>query len=240
MPSGKAILGEFFGRFLFRQALIVGLGEPVPEFRRVSLQGAALRDVAWTPGDKIQVFLPEHGMRTYTPLSWDPRSGATELLVYLHGDGPGAAWGRRAEVGDAVQFFGPRRSIDGSALPAQVVLFGDETSLAVASALRNRLGASNVSCVFELSAAAAGAQPLLAALGLDASVTVPRRDDEAHLEAVHGRLTEMLDQTAGAELVLTGRAVAIQALRTRLKRSSARPRVAASKAYWAAGKRGLD
>jgi len=39
---------------------------------------------------------------------------------------------------------------------------------------------------------------------------------------------------------MTGRAAAIQTLRTRLKKASRAPRIAASKAYWALGKRGLD
>lgn len=239
MASGKAIVGEFLGRFVFRRAQIVDLGEPAPEFRRLSLHGADLRDVSWTPGDKIQVFLPEHGMRTYTPLSWDARSGSTELLVYLHGDSPGAAWGRAAQVGDSVQFFGPRRSINGRALPARVVLFGDETSFAVASALKACLGPSHLACVFELSSAHAS-QTLLSALDLAASVTVARREDDSHLDAVHGSLLELLGQAAGAQVVMTGRAAAIQSLRARFKRSPVSARVAASKAYWAHGKRGLD
>ncbi len=239
MASAKATVGAFLGRFVFRQAQIVSLGEPATEFRRLSLQGSDLRDVSWTPGDKIQVFLPEHGMRTYTPLSWDSRSGSTELLVYLHGDGPGAAWGRAAQVGDALQFFGPRRSIDGRALPGRVVLFGDETSFAVASALRARLGPENLACVFELSSSR-GSQALLSELDLAASVIVPRREDDSHLDAVHTSVSELLDRTSGAQLVLTGRARAIQLLRARLKRSPGGARVAAAKAYWARGKRGLD
>ncbi|MFT3928400.1 MAG: siderophore-interacting protein [Myxococcales bacterium] len=237
MASGKAFLGELFGKLFFRQAQIVALSEPGP-FRRMTLEGVQLRDVAWTPGDKVQVFLPAHGMRTYTPLSWDPKRGVTELLVFLHGDSPGALWGRKAQVGDAVQFFGPRRSIDADALPARVVLFGDETSFAVASALRTKLGADQLACVFEVTPEHA-AQPVLSALQLEASVTVAKRSDDSHLGDVHGRLAELTARAAGAQLVMTGRAAAIQALRARMKRDGG-TRVAASKAYWALGKRGLD
>ena len=62
------------------------------------------------PGDKVQVFLPDIGMRTYTPLSWETR-GATTFLAYVHGDTPGATWAKRVKAGDEVSFFGPRIAI---------------------------------------------------------------------------------------------------------------------------------
>src|SRR5690349_1851361 len=148
MASRKAILGALVGRLIFRTARIASLSEPAPRFRRLHLEGPDLRGVSWTPGDKLPLFLPEHGMRTYTPISWDPVRGSTELLVFLHGETPGALWGRGAQVDDEVQFFGPRRSIDATGLPEQVVLFGDETSLGVARALRTQLGANRLACVF--------------------------------------------------------------------------------------------
>ncbi len=238
MTSAKAIVGTLVGRLIFRKAQISSLSEPGPSFRRVRLEGADLRDVSWNPGDKIQLFLPEHGMRTYTPISWDGARGSTELLVFLHGESPGAAWGRGAQIGDEVLFFGPRRSIDPRRLPAQLVLFGDETSLGLARALRSRLGAQKVACVFELSDL--NVQPVLEDLDLGDSITVRRAGDDAHLSAVQAQLLAQLERLSAAQLVMTGRAAAIQALRTRLKRAPRTPRIAASKAYWALGKRGLD
>jgi NADPH-dependent ferric siderophore reductase len=239
MASAKAILGELVGKFVFRQAQVASLSAPGPAFRRVRLEGPHLRGVSWTPGDKLQLFLPEHGMRTYTPISWDPARGSTELLVFLHGDSPGAAWGRTVQVGDALQFFGPRRSIDGKGLPEQVVLFGDETSLGLACALRSRFRAQHLACVFEVSARHE-VQPVLDELELGTSVIVPRRADDSHLALVQEALLEQLERFSASQLVITGRAAAIQALRSRLKTGPRNPRVAASKAYWALGKRGLD
>jgi NADPH-dependent ferric siderophore reductase len=239
MASTRAILGELVGKFIFRQGQVASLSEPGPAFRRVCLEGPHLRGVSWTPGDKLQLFLPEHGMRTYTPISWDSARGSTELLIFLHGDSPGAAWGRSVQVGDALHFFGPRRSIDGNGLPEQVVLFGDETSLAVARALRSRFRAQHLTCVFEVSAPH-DVQPLLDELELGTSVVVPRRAGDSHLPLVQQALLEQLGRFSAAQLVMTGRAAAIQALRSRLKAAPGNHRVAASKAYWALGKRGLD
>ncbi|RYZ45386.1 MAG: siderophore-interacting protein [Myxococcaceae bacterium] len=236
MASAKAMLGSVLGRILFHDSQVTQVRELSRAFRQVDCEGQALRGQGWTPGDKVQVFLPGLGMRTYTPLSWDEARGATSLLVYLHGDSPGAKWGRDVRVGDAVQFFGPRRSLVLDAGRAPVVLFGDETSFAVAHAFRT--GAKrDVTPVFEVSSREDCA-PALRELGFEGQ-DVERQSGDAHLAQVHERLREALRAKPDATLVMTGRAQSIQALRSRLKADGARatPKV---KAYWAVGKAGLD
>lgn len=62
-------------------------------FRLVTLSGDSLRGVRWTPGQKVQVSLGGWVYRTYTPLRWDAVHGSTQLLLFLHGEAPGAVWG---------------------------------------------------------------------------------------------------------------------------------------------------
>lgn len=239
MASGKAILGGMLGRFLFRDARVAQVRDVSPRFRWMELEDEALRGVSWNAGDKVQVFLPREGMRTYTPLAWDSARGATQLLVYLHGNSPGAEWGRDVRVGDRCQFMGPRGSLALSSLQGPVVLFGDETSFAVAHTLRNlRAGAEGVEQVFEVSSRAAS-EPVLREFHLSDSALVERAPDEGHLPAVAERLGAALKRHPGAHLVMTGRAQAIQALRARLRQDGvgAAQKV---KAYWSVGKRGLD
>src|SRR6478735_5177515 len=106
MASGKALLGGVFGRFLFTTAQVVEKRQLSAHFLSLRVSGDALRNVEWALGDKVQVFLPGVGMRTYTPLSWDAGRGVTDFLIYAHGAGPGATWARSVHEGDAVQFFG--------------------------------------------------------------------------------------------------------------------------------------
>lgn len=236
MASAKTMLGNLLGRFLFHDARVTQVREVSRAFRQLDCEGPALRGQGWSPGDKVQVYLPGLGMRTYTPLSWDEARGATAFLVYLHGDSPGAKWGREARVGDAVQFFGPRRSVSLESGDAPVILFGDETSFAVAHAFRT--GAKrDVTAVFEVSSREACA-PALRELGFEGR-DVERTAADAHLAQVHERLKEALKARPGATLVMTGRAQSIQALRSRLRGDGERatPKV---KAYWAVGKVGLD
>ncbi|MFY1827187.1 siderophore-interacting protein [Myxococcus fulvus] len=240
MASGQGIIGGLLGRLFFREATVERVREVSPHFRWVEWVGDGLRDVAWSPGDKVQVYLPGEGMRTYTPLGWDAALGATRFLVYLHGDGPGAAWGRAIKPGDRCQFFGPRGSIDLKSLRGPVVLFGDETSFAVAHTLRNlRASTADVEYVFEVSARAES-ESVLTELGLAGATVVERQAADAHAKEVASRVRATLERRPGAQLVLTGRARSIQALRATLRDSGAPHAGQKVKAYWADGKRGLD
>jgi NADPH-dependent ferric siderophore reductase len=239
MTSGKAIIGGVLGRFLFRDARVEKVRDVSPHFRWLELAGDALRDVSWSPGDKVQVFLPRVGMRTYTPLAWDAARGATQFLVYLHGGGPGAEWGRAVRVGDRCQFMGPRGSLPLADFREPVVLFGDETSFAVAHTLCNlRAGTGGVEQVFEVSSREESGA-VLREFGLDRSDVVERAPGDGHLPEVAQRLRAALVRRPGARLVMTGRAQAIQALRAGLKADGVQP-AQKVKAYWSLGKAGLD
>jgi NADPH-dependent ferric siderophore reductase len=233
MASPKTVLQEWIGRFVFRSASVNRAEDLGPRFRRLVLGGAELRNVRWTPGDKLQIFLPGVGTRTYTPLRWDSNAGETELVAYLHGDAPGAQWARSVQPGASVQAFGPRGSLEvGGPVPA--VVFGDETSLGLA--LANGAAAATVLEVDDASAV----QPALDVFGFQGAMLVPRQRDDAHIEAIADALLEALRAREGARLVFSGRAAAIQGVRKALKRRGVNLAGAKAKAYWAPGKVGLD
>lgn len=236
----RTAIGMIVGRLLFKEVSTVQIRELSSSFRLVSFASESLRNVAWEAGDKIQVYLPGRGMRTYTPMAWNSERGAAELLVYLHGTSPGAEWGRQLALGDGFQFFGPRRSIRGTDLADSIVLFGDETSFAVARALSDARRGGRVSCVFEVSDVAASSAAL-GALGLEgtAVATVERTPSERHLAKVADLLCAELAAKPDASLVMTGKAQSIQSLRATLKERNAL-RGGKVKAYWSVGKVGLD
>lgn len=223
MDSAKALLGAVAGRFLFRHGEVTAVSRLSEHFVRIDVAGEELVGAPFEPGDKVQVFLPGVGMRTYTPVTWDS-GGRTWFLAFAHGDGPGARWAREVKAGDAVALFGPRRSIDVGALAGPLVVVGDETSLALAVALTRAQAKRHVTAVLE-----AGRPEEL-------------REVAAKLELSHvvvterGRLEEALSAqlALGASPVFTGNAATIQTLKRSLKVSGK------TKAYWAAGKRGLD
>ncbi|MFY0541979.1 hypothetical protein [Nannocystis pusilla] len=95
MASVKAMLGDAVAKLFFHEWTITAAHEVSPHFRRIELTGENLRE-AHGAGDKVQVMIPGTGPRTYTPFAADRERGAVSLLVYLHGEEPGAQWGRAA------------------------------------------------------------------------------------------------------------------------------------------------
>lgn len=224
-----------------------------PRFRLITLEGAALKDAAWTPGQKLQIAMGA-GMtaRTYTPMSWDAAAGRTRLLAYVHDQGtgpdtaPGSRWAAGLTAGTDCRFFGPRRSLDltGSGGAEQrgqgarqepVVVFGDETSFALAASLGPRSDES--AHLFEVSDVAE-ARLVLARMGLDRARVIGRQAGDAHLAAAEAELIRLAAR--GARFALTGKAGSIQRISRALKAIGVPAARIRAKAYWAPGKTGLD
>jgi len=237
MATAKAVIGNILGRFFFHDATVTSVREVSPQFREVELEGPALRGLEWRPGDKVQVFLPETGTRTYTPLRWDAQKGTTAFLIYLHGASPGASWGRELRVGARTQFFGPRRSLSLDDVSAPIVFFGDETAFGVAHALARAAASREFLPVFEVSQRVESS-PVLRELGFE-DRDVERTSGEAHLAEVHERLRSALQTHPSACLVMTGKAQSIQTLKARIKADGLGPSTRV-KPYWSVGKTGLD
>jgi ferric-chelate reductase (NADPH) len=224
-------------QWLMREARVVAVQTLSPHFRSIDLEGEALKGVDWSVGQKIQVAMGA-GLtaRTYTPLRWDAEHGRTRLLAYAHGNGPASLWAMRLREGDVCQFLGPRRSLEISGVEPATLLFGDETSFALASALRESFGGS-VTCVVEVSDVAES-RSVLTMVGLGDATLIERSADEAHLAKV---AAEIAASAIGTErFILSGKASSIQYVSRVLKASGVEPSRIQAKAYWAPGKAGLD
>ena len=224
-------------RWLMRPARVAAVEVLSQHFRLVDLEGDALRGVAWVVGQKLQISMGT-GLtaRTYTPMSWDAERGRTRLLTFAHGDGPGSRWASQLREGDGCQFFGPRRSLDSSDFGTSIVLFGDETSFALAAALRSIPGL-RVRCIFEATDITES-RPLLEAIGLGDAMVMARVADDGHLAATAVEVAA--HAASGAHFVLTGKARSIQQVSRVLKTEGVGSSRVKAKAYWAPGKVGLD
>jgi NADPH-dependent ferric siderophore reductase len=225
---------------MFKELAVDDIRDVAPHFRRLRVSAPWLRTTTVAAGDKLQIMILESGPRTYTPFSHDASAGTIELLAYVHGDTPGAAWVRDLRTGARFRAFGPRGSLALSSLNGPVVLFGDETSFAIAVALQQVRGANDaLSFVFECSAPEE-AERVLSDLGLSQHSVIARQPARAHLNAVESEIRAALAQHPNAHLVLTGHAQMIQAIRAAFKSQPAAYTDQKVKAYWADGKRGLD
>ena len=223
-----------------KQASVTELRSVSEEFSRVTLGGDALRGVSWAPGQKLQVQLGGFVQRTFTPLAWDSVQGATELLVYLHGDGPAVRWAHALEIGTPCSLFGPRASLDLNGLERPALLFGDETSFGLAHALRfTSHGTANVELLLEVTSLHA-AERALESIGVAGANLVERRPGDAHLDAVEETAEALLRRHALRSSALSGKATSIQKLHRRLRQLGLPRQRIFTKAYWAPGKTGLD
>lgn len=229
MDAPKALLGALVGRFIFREGTVEEVRRPTPRFAHVMARGPGLAGATFVPGDKVQLFLPGIGMRTYTPIEWN--GDRASFLGFAHGEGPGANWVRTVKPGDVMQVMGPRRSLNTSSLRGDLVVVGDETSLALTAAVTRASRDRKVTAVLE-ARDVDEVKTLAASLGLTAEVR-PAGETKPLLELLCARID------AGATPLFSGRASTIQALKQGL-RAANRSVGGLSKAYWADGKRGLD
>lgn len=239
LKSRAGLLESALLKLFARSARVLDIEDVGDAFRIVTLGGEALRDADWTPGDKIQIQLGGWTQRTYTPMGWDADGGRTRILVYLHAGGPGAQWARALRKGDDCVVFGPRRSVRLARPQSTVIVVGDETSLGLAAALADQMSAPAVLGLFEVSRAGDTA-PVIERLEMQGAALCLRLGNDGHFTEMEARLAALLRAHPEADVVLTGRAGAIQRMGKLLKRENLAAGRRQSKAYWAPGKTGLD
>lgn len=237
----QGLVGRTLERLFLRPVRVVAVHSVSARFRFIDLECVAFEGRRWSPGQKLQVKTGGTlETRTYTPLRWDAARGVTRILAFALGEGPGSEWVRRARTGDQCQVFGPRRSLDLETQPASTVLFGDETSFGLAASLCGRNAAGQgVQAVFEVGAIAESRQ-VLDALGIQPLALMERRTDDSHLAELQSAMTGAGTPNDNAHYVLTGKASSIRQMSHALKAQGVQAKRIQAKAYWAAGKRGLD
>ena len=216
--------------------------EPVTErMRRLRVAGDGLAGLSYRPGQQVRMHVD--GLttrRTYSVWWYDPE-GALDLCVFDHGgDGPGARWGRRVEVGETVHFGKPEGPLvlrDGA---THHVFVGEETaSVAFGPMLAALPDAAVVHGCVE-TATEADRLPLAHAERLSwlARGDASAAGSAALAEAV--RRLELPDPAGGAAYV-AGEARTVQLVRQVLVRERGWDRRAVlTKPFWAPGKRGLE
>jgi ferric-chelate reductase (NADPH) len=238
VPLGR--LEGALSKLFTKAARVAAITDVAEGFRLLTLAGEALVGVEWTPGQKVQVMLGGWVQRTFTPLSWNTQAGETQLLAYMHGDGPAAAWARGLSEGDGCALFGPRGSLDLNALGRPALLFGDETSFGLAHALRfTPASAQGAHLVLEVTSKGAAAAAL-DAIGVEGAHLVERRPEDVHLGEVQEYTAHLLQTRSVEAGVLSGKASSIQRMNKQLRQLGLPRARLQVKAYWAPGKTGLD
>jgi ferric-chelate reductase (NADPH) len=217
-------LADAAGQALLSPATVSSVERLSARFVRVGITVSGKGSFA--PGTKVQLR-PRAGtmkLRTYTPISW--AAGETSVVAYSHGDGPASEFFASVAVGDPCPLMGPRKSIELASTGSRVIVVGDETSVGLACAF-GPLGRS-VSFLFEGSSELPS---VLDGLGLGDRV-LPRPELLTEARALAG--------DTPYDVVVTGDATLVHAVRRAVREWPNPPRRVLGKAYWAAGRSGLD
>ncbi|MFI9642414.1 siderophore-interacting protein [Micromonospora sp. NPDC051925] len=214
-------------------------------FRLVTLAADALRDASWTPGDMVQIIvsgaalLGPWELRSYTPFAFEPDTGTTKILWYVHGNGPGSDWAASAGVGTPCRLMGPRHALSLPKRDRPLIFFGDETSFSTAIAVRETpSGYRDVRFIFEVSSVEQS-RAVVEQFGMgDGVKLIAREEGDRHLSEVEGEIVDAY-RSAAAHGVLTGKAPSIQRLYKALRTSGVTARRVTNIPYWAPGKKGL-
>ncbi len=227
-------------KWLTDAATVTEVSDPSAHFRFLTLRSEVFKNRDWNPGDKIRVVVDQAELRTYTPFDWDPIAGTVRLLAYRRGEGAASRWLKGLRSGDSCQVLGPQRSTALAKLQRPAVFIGDETSFALAQAVKNTSGRStDMHFLFEVSSAAES-QPVLWDMSLGEYTVVERAADDAHLETLNRRLLDLLVGRAPRQFVFSGKSSTIHHLSRSLKMQGRTPSQLMVKAFWAPGKQGLD
>jgi ferric-chelate reductase (NADPH) len=240
MSKFKKTILNLIGDRLLTPARVSGVEKVSENFRILHLESALFEKESFRPGEKIQINTGDWDVRTYTPIALNPHVGKLSILAFLHGQGPGSRWASTAKAGDCVQVLGPKPSLTLRDAEA-IVFFGDETSFAVASTFKKHFGeAASSHFVFEVSSIAE-AKMVGERIGLGSrSIFLARQLDDSHLEKASEHLQESLRANPLHPFVLTGNAKSILHLRNQMRARGLLAKETKLKAYWAAGKMGLD
>lgn len=226
-------------RMLFRSAVVSEVLPLSGHFRLIQLEGDELKEVAWTPGQKIQVHLGNLVCRTYTPIEWNSAEGRTQFVAFLHGNGPGSEWASSVRQGATCQFIGPRSSLDFNAKKGQTIFFGDETSIGAAVAHKRNSKYAEWMYLFEVSSIPES-QAVVERLGLSNAKLIAKSPGARHLFEVERLMMEANMTAPALHWIFTGNAQSIQEVKKSLRNRRFTVDRGSTKAYWAYGKKGLD
>ncbi len=201
--------------------------------KRVRFQCNGLKNEKWWPGVEVEFRVSDTEFRHYTACDWNADDGYVDVLVYLHGQGPGSKFMADLSVGDAVQLLGPGGRFLLDFACQEYVLLGDETAMGLFLAFQHcmlprTLFTGAIECEDE---------GFPKSVGLDLK-GVKRLPDENGKSLLKWMESTPLS-TSNCQYFIAGNAATNRLLREKLRSIGVAPAMIRVKPYWAKGKEGL-
>jgi len=206
-----------------------------PSIKRIRFKGD-FTHLDFQEGYCIDFRVTDTDVRRYTLSLLDKENGVLELIVHLHGEGPGRRFMDALNVGEQVNVVQPRGHKYYNTMVAKYVIFGDETSLALACSFNEAFQQNlhDYCFIFELDDENTNVPERL---GLKNCTVFPKIGLFQDANWI-GDLPQL--QSAdwqGAHFILTGNVLSVQTFRKVLKGFDSGK--VHTQGYWLKGKKGL-
>jgi len=207
-----------------------------PSVKRIGLKGD-FKDLHFPVGAFFDFRVTDTDARRYTVSHVNVEKNHLEFIAYIHGKGCGSDYMQQLEVGDTISLNKPRgeqKYYDKSA--EKLVIFGDETSLALACSFLPVLKKNKhlFQFIFELDDENKKVPELL---GLENSLVFPKNNLFSDPNWINDLTIFKIENWQDAYYVLTGNVKSVQTFKKVIK-SKANTKVKLH-GYWLEGKKGL-
>jgi len=207
-----------------------------PSLKRISFKGD-FNKINFPIGAYIDFRVNSTDARRYTVSQVDLEKGILEIIVHVHGEGPGSHFMNNLKNGDVIDLNRPRSERNYYPKSAQrLLIFGDETSLGLACAFLPKLKLQAQQFLYYLELDEEN-WSVPEKLGLENFVIFPK-NGSFHNETWLNQLPLFQESEWNeAHYVLTGNVTSAQAFKKVIK--SRTDGKVFLHGYWLAGKRGL-
>jgi NADPH-dependent ferric siderophore reductase len=240
MPRAPKWIADFMENTFtgkIRTVTVTATDYLTPELKKIRLSG----DFAHTrfeEGQAVIFRIDETNFRNYTPSFFDSQAGICEIIVHLHGNGPGSIFLDRLQPGDTIVMGLPRGFKQLRPASDHHFFYGDETTLGVfhsfSKTIRDR--GQHYTGIIEL----AGTAVIPEELDLRVHVVEKKPEQACNvLRYLYDSDASLWKEWKTATFYLMGNARAIQQFRKALRERGISGKQLVTHPYWAEGKIGL-
>lgn len=206
-----------------------------PSVKRIRFSGD-FKKLTFKPGSYMDIRVSDTEVRRYTVAFSDTKNGLMDFIVHLHGAHPGSLFMQRLNVGHKINTstIKPHKCYSESA--KKYVIFGDETSLALACSIFPVLKQNNdqFQFYFELDEENKNVPELL---NLENYTVFPKDGSFRNEKWISNLPVIQEEKWKDAHFILTGNAKSVQSFRKVVRGNTAAKIIAHG--YWLEGKNGL-
>lgn len=211
MPSAPKWLSDTLVKLMGSRMPVLIVKE-VEDFnahiRKITFEGD-LSTMDFLPGYAVMVRVSDTEMRNYTVYSSDKKNGWFETIANIHGEAPGSNLMKTLKSGDEIRISCPRGNKYYDPNVKKQLVFGDETSLALAKSYFEVFKENKHDFQFYLELDEAN-MDIPEKLGLENVTIFPKNETFRNLESISKIPIFDNDDWADANYILSGNVTTMQ------------------------------